>query len=123
MSGEPGADTHWSARSMPAATGMIQPAASRIWRAFGLKPHLVQTWTLPAEPQFIEKVRGVVGPYLGPSALHLVCDNYATHKTEAVADEILDTVATRHLLPTNQRLRTLAPVSLAFCDFLAALCD
>jgi transposase len=38
----PGADTHWATRSMAAATGLSQTAVSRIWRAFGLKPHLVQ---------------------------------------------------------------------------------
>jgi len=32
--------THWSTRSMAKATGMSQAAISRIWRAFGLKPHL-----------------------------------------------------------------------------------
>ena len=57
----PGEDTHWSTRSMAAATGMSESAISRIWRAFGLKPHLVQTWKLSADPQFIEKVRDVVG--------------------------------------------------------------
>jgi hypothetical protein len=60
----PGEDTHWSTRSMAAATGMSQAAISRIWRAFGLKPHLVQTWKLSADPQFIDKVRDVVGLYL-----------------------------------------------------------
>ena len=39
----PGEDTHWSTRSMAAATGMSQSAVSRIWRAFGLKPHLART--------------------------------------------------------------------------------
>src|SRR5512135_3782601 len=47
----PGADTHWSTRSMAAAAGMSQSAISRIWRAFGLKPHLVQTWKLSTDPQ------------------------------------------------------------------------
>src|SRR5262249_15339650 len=42
----PGEDTHWSTQSMAAATGMSQSAISRIWRAFGLKPHLVETWKL-----------------------------------------------------------------------------
>lgn len=56
----PGGDTHWSTRSMAAATGMSQSAVSRIWRAFGLKPHLAQTWKLSTDPQFIEKVRDVV---------------------------------------------------------------
>jgi len=68
----PGEDTHWSTRSMAAATGMSQSAISRIWRAFGLKPHLVQTWKLSADPQFIEKVRDVVGLYLDPPDKALV---------------------------------------------------
>src|SRR3954447_20880752 len=34
--------THWSTRSMARATGMSQSAVSRIWRAFGLKPHLTE---------------------------------------------------------------------------------
>jgi transposase len=61
-----GGDTHWSTRSMARATGMSQTAISRIWRAFGLKPHLVDTWKLSKDPQFIEKVRDVVGLYLDP---------------------------------------------------------
>jgi transposase-like protein len=63
----PGQDTHWSTRSMATATGMSQTAVSRIWRAFGLKPHLVQTWKLSSDPEFISKVRDVVGLYLGPA--------------------------------------------------------
>jgi transposase len=67
-----GQDTHWSTRSMAAATGMSQSAVSRIWRAFGLKPHLVQTWKLSTDPQFIDKVRDVVGLYLDPPDKALV---------------------------------------------------
>ncbi|MGW4486021.1 IS630 family transposase, partial [Amycolatopsis sp. NPDC004368] len=62
----PDQDTHWSTRSMAAATGMSQSTVSRIWRAFGLKPHQVQTWKLSRDPQFVEKVRDVVGLYLAP---------------------------------------------------------
>jgi transposase len=58
--------THWSTRSMARATGMSQTAVVRIWRAFGLKPHLDQAWKLSTDPQFIEKVRDVVGLYLNP---------------------------------------------------------
>ena len=50
----PGGDTHWSTRSMAAAAGLNQTAVSRIWRAFGLKPHREQTWKLSSDPQFIE---------------------------------------------------------------------
>ena len=58
--------THWSTRSMAHATGMSQSTVSRIWRAFGLKPHLVDTFKLSPDPLFIEKVRDIVGLYLNP---------------------------------------------------------
>ena len=58
--------THWSTRSMAKATGMSQSAVSRIWRAFGLKPHLVESFKLSPDPQFIDKVRDVVGLSLNP---------------------------------------------------------
>jgi transposase len=58
--------THWSTRSMAKATGMSQSAVSRIWRAFGLKPHLSESFKLSPDPQFIEKVRDIVGLYLNP---------------------------------------------------------
>ena len=58
--------THWSTRSLAASTGMCQSAVSRIWRAFGLKPHLVDSFKLSPDPLFIDKVRDVVGLYLNP---------------------------------------------------------
>ena len=58
--------THWSTRSMAQATGMSQTAVSKIWRAFGLKPHRVEDFKLSPDPQFIDKVRDVVGLYLNP---------------------------------------------------------
>jgi transposase len=58
--------THWSTRSMAHATGMSQTAISRIWRAFGLKPHRTETFKLSPDPLFIEKVRDIVGLYLNP---------------------------------------------------------
>jgi transposase len=58
--------THWSTRAMARATGMSQTTVRRIWRAFGLKPHLAETFKLSTDPQFIEKVRDVVGLYLDP---------------------------------------------------------
>ena len=58
--------THWSTRSMARATGMSQTAVSRIWRAFGLKPHQTEAFKLSPDPQFIDKVRDIVGLYLNP---------------------------------------------------------
>src|SRR5919109_4944143 len=68
----PNHDTHWSTRSMARQVGLSQSAISRIWRAFGLKPHLEQTWKLSADPQFIDKVRDIVGLYLDPPERALV---------------------------------------------------
>ncbi len=58
--------THWSTRSMAAEVGLNQSAVHRIWKAFGLQPHRQDTWKLSKDPQFIEKVRDVVGLYLNP---------------------------------------------------------
>ena len=63
---QPAEATHWSTRSMAQATGMSQSAVSRIWRAFGLKPHQSESFKLSPDPQFIEKVRDIVGLYLNP---------------------------------------------------------
>jgi transposase len=58
--------THWSTRSMAREVGLTQSAVLRIWRAFGLQPHRQETWKLSKDPQFIDKVRDVVGLYLNP---------------------------------------------------------
>jgi transposase len=58
--------THWSTRSLAAEVGLSQSAVSRIWRAFGLQPHRRQAWKLSSDPQFVAKVRDVVGLYLDP---------------------------------------------------------
>ena len=58
--------THWSTRSMAAASGVSPRTVGRIWRAFGLKPHLSESFKLSTDPLFIDKVRDVVGLYLDP---------------------------------------------------------
>lgn len=63
---KPVAATHWSTRGMAKASGLSQSAISRIWRAFGLKPHRADTFKLSTDPYFVEKVRDVVGLYLAP---------------------------------------------------------
>ena len=64
--------THWSTRSMAAATGLSRPTVSRIWRAFGLQPHRTSTFKLSNDPQLVEKVRDIVGLYLNPPDRALV---------------------------------------------------
>ena len=58
--------THWSTRLMAQSTGLSQSAVVRIWHAFGLKPHLQDTFKLSHDPFFVEKVRDIVGLYMNP---------------------------------------------------------
>jgi transposase len=46
--------------------GLSRSAVHRIWRAFALQPHRIETFKLSADPLFIEKVRDIVGLYLRP---------------------------------------------------------
>ncbi|HEY3409308.1 MAG TPA: IS630 family transposase [Propionicimonas sp.] len=64
--------THWSTRSMATHLGLSQSTVSRVWRAFGLAPHKVDTWKLSKDPLFVDKVRDVVGLYLNPPERALV---------------------------------------------------
>lgn len=64
--------THWSRASMAIESGLSKSTVGRIWKAFGLKPHLVDTFKISTDPQFIDKVRDVVGLYLDPPEKALV---------------------------------------------------
>ena len=68
--------THWSTRTMARAVGMSAASVRRIWKAHGLKPHLLRTFKLSNDPHFVEKLEDVVGLYLNPPAHALVlsCD-------------------------------------------------
>lgn len=76
---QPREATHWSTRLMAKRCGLSQSAVSRIWRAFALQPHRVETFKLSKDPLFIEKVRDIVGLYLNPpdKALVLCVDEKA----------------------------------------------
>ena len=64
--------THWSTRSMAEASGLSHMTVQRIWKAFGLEPHRSKTFKLSTDPQFVEKVRDIVGLYLAPPERGLV---------------------------------------------------
>jgi transposase len=64
--------THWSTRTMAAATGLSEASVRRIWRAHGLKPHLVEGFKLSNDPRFTEKLEDIVGLYLNPPEHALV---------------------------------------------------
>jgi transposase len=67
----PGA-THWSTRSLARRAGVSAATVGRIWQAFGLKPHLLETFKISTDPLFVERVRDVVGLYLDPPERALV---------------------------------------------------
>src|SRR6202041_316803 len=58
--------THWSTRTMAAATGLSETTVRRIWHANGLKPHLVKTFKISNDVRFAEKLETIVGLYLNP---------------------------------------------------------
>jgi transposase len=64
--------THWSTRSMAKASGLSVSTVHRIWNAFSLAPHRSDTFKLSTDPQFVEKVRDIVGLYLDPPERALV---------------------------------------------------
>jgi transposase len=63
---KPKGKTHWSTRDMAAKAGVSHSTVGRIWRAFGLKPHVIRGFKISEDPQFIDKVRDVVGLYMNP---------------------------------------------------------
>lgn len=64
--------THWSTTLMAKETDLNAMAISRIWRAFGLKPHRLETFKLSTDPHFVAKVHDIVGLYMNPPDRALV---------------------------------------------------
>lgn len=68
--------THWSTRSVADKLGVSVSMVQRVWKAHGLKPHLVRTFKLSRDKHFVDKMQDIVGLYLNPPerALVLCCD-------------------------------------------------
>jgi transposase len=64
--------THWSLSSMAAAVGLSRSSIQRIWSRHGLKPHLMGTFKISRDKNFVAKVKDVVGLYLDPPDKALV---------------------------------------------------
>ena len=63
---KPVAATHWSTRTMAQEVGASRAMVHRVWKAAGLKPHLIRTFKLSNDPHFVDKLLDVVGLYLNP---------------------------------------------------------
>ena len=68
----PGETTHWTGAMMAKAAGISVSSVQRIWRAHGLQPHRVRQFKLSNDPQFVAKLRAVVGLYVAPPAHAIV---------------------------------------------------
>lgn len=68
--------THWSLRSMEAASGVSRSSVNTIWKAFNLQPHRTKAFKLSTDPNFVEKTRDIVGLYMSPpeNAVVICCD-------------------------------------------------
>jgi transposase len=62
----PPGETHWSTRRMAKAAGLSHATIGRMWRTFGLQPHVTESFKLSPDPQLIDKIRDVVGLYTAP---------------------------------------------------------
>ncbi|EAQ73945.1 isrso5-transposase protein [Synechococcus sp. WH 5701] len=58
--------THWSARTLAAATGISKTTVHRWLQTFSVQPHRQKHFKLSTDPFFVEKVRDIVGLYLNP---------------------------------------------------------
>ncbi len=72
----PDAATQWSTRTLARDMGVSDTTVLRVWRAHGLKPHLVRGFKVSRDPKFVEKLEDIVGLYMSPPdhALVLCCD-------------------------------------------------
>jgi hypothetical protein len=68
----PGETTDWIADMMAAAVGISASAVRRIWKAYGLQPNRWRQFKLSNDPQFVDKLRDVVGLYVDPPAHAIV---------------------------------------------------
>lgn len=73
---KPEGATHWSTRKLATKLGISDTSVLKVWRANGLKPHLVKTFKVSRDPRFVEKLEDIVGLYMSPPehALVLCCD-------------------------------------------------
>ena len=71
-SAPPGEATHWTGRAMAKAVGISLRSVQRIWVAHKLQPHRIRTFKRSSDPDFVPKLRAIVGLYMNPPAHALV---------------------------------------------------
>ena len=81
LAGPPPAASHWTGSAMAKAVGISISSVQRIWRAHGLRPHLLRQFKLSNDPQFAGKLKEIVGLYVNPPdhAVVLSVDEKRSH--------------------------------------------
>ena len=94
--------TQWSTRLLSEELGISHASVHRIWRAFGLQPHRSESFSLSTDPQFVAKVRDIVGLYMSPpdNALVLCVDEKSQIQALDRAQPILP------MIPVHPERRT-----------------
>ena len=72
QSDPPAETTHWTAPMMAKEIGISASSVQRIRHAHGLQPHRFRRFKLSNDPNFVEKLRDVVGLYVDPPAHAIV---------------------------------------------------
>jgi transposase len=109
--------THWSTRSLAAKHGISRQTVSEIWRAFGLKPWLKDSFKVSPDPQLVEKIRDLVALYMNPPVAAVV---FAVDEKPQI--QALDrTAPTLPMLPTTPERATHDYERNGTCDLFAAL--
>ena len=114
---KPRKGTHWSSRLLAKELGMSQSAVGRIWKAFGLRPDRSESFSLSKDPQFIEKVRDIVGLYMAPpeNALVLCVDEKSQMQALDRSQRLLP------MIPAHPERRTYTYVRHGTTSLFAAL--
>lgn len=104
---KPKGRTHWSSRNLAEVLGVSPTAVLRVWRAFGLRPDRSETFSLSKDPQFVEKVRDIVGLYMSPpdNALVLCVDEKSQMQALNRMQPLLPMVPTYPARRTNTYAR------------------
>lgn len=104
---KPRSGTHWSSRMLAEHLGLSQSAVARAWKAFGLRPDRVESFSLSKDPQFVEKVRDIVGLYMSPpdNALVLCVDEKSQMQALDRSQPLLPMVMTHPTRRTHTYIR------------------
>ena len=109
--------THWSTRGLAAKHGISHQTVAEIWRAFGLKPWLQDSFKVSPDPDLVEKIRDIVGLYLNPPVAAVV---FAVDEKPQI-QALNRTAPILPMLPTTPARATHDYQRNGTCDLFAAL--